>query len=85
MAEEPKTSSEPTQSAKRRTSAIDKLTPAEALEILQQAAVNCQAKGIVVRAVPLYNASKASVALVIEGVEMVDGRLHLIANIGNLD
>lgn len=85
MADEPKTSSEKTQNGKRRTSATEKLTPAEALEILQQAAYNCQAKGIVVRAVHLYNASKPSIALVIEGVELVDGRLRQIANIGKGD
>lgn len=52
------------------------LTPAMALEILQQALLNCQHAGVDVKAAPLYGQSAGkSVIIVLANVDLVDGKL----------
>lgn len=64
-----------TQIDKPRTKATVKLTPAEALQIIQQAAANCQVVGISVRLTPIYDRGARMVAIVLDEVELVDGML----------
>lgn len=62
-------------SGKRSTKQTAKLTPDEALQILQAAAANCQQAGISVRLAPIYEGGVRMVAIVVAGAELINGNL----------
>ena len=64
-----------------------RITPAlsveDALQILQMSVVNAIKAGVDIKVTPLYGASKRSVILVLESVELVDNNLVAVAINGN--
>jgi hypothetical protein len=64
-----------TQSEKASTKNGAKITPNEALQILQAAAQTCQQVGLTVRIVPIFDQGRRITAIVLEGTELVDGML----------
>ena len=63
---------------KRSTKRTVSLTPGQTLEILQQSAANCQSAGFDVRLMPIYDGGTRMVAIVLMGVELIDGNLIAI-------
>lgn len=63
------------QTDSQNTGKTSKLTPAAALEILQQAILNCQHSGIDARVAPLYQAATPSVVIVLANVNIDAGNL----------
>ena len=63
-----------------------RITPAlsvtDALEILQMSVVNATKAGVEIKVTPLYGASKQSVVLVLENVELIDNNLVAVASNG---
>ena len=66
------------QSGKKRTTKTVKLTPAQALEILQQSLIECQKAGIEVKASSLYHHGLQSVAIIVANVVLDGGNLRII-------
>lgn len=60
---------------KPRTKRTSSLTLDQALEILQQAALNYEKAGGDIKVSTLHHAHKPSVILVLAGIELLDGRL----------
>lgn len=72
MAEDSKVS---TESGKRSTKSTVGLTPAQALEILQQAVINCQHAGIDASVATLHGSIYPTVAIVLANTKIVDGNV----------
>jgi hypothetical protein len=65
------------QSEKTNTGKTKNLTPDQALEILQQAALNCQHAGIDVKITTLYKDGVKSVVIILGSVAINVGKLVL--------
>lgn len=64
------------ESGKSNTSKTGNLTPEMALEILATAIIKCREAGIDARMAPFFgNNAGNSVAIILAGVDLVDGRL----------
>jgi len=61
---------------------LSALSVNDVLEILQMAVVNAIKAGVEIKVTPLYGATKRSVILVLENVELVDN--NLVAINGNV-
>lgn len=63
--------------AKASTKKTSSLTPEQALEILQQAAINCQHAGVFVSIMPFSDAGKPSVVIVLANCVLANGNILL--------
>lgn len=68
------------QSGKRSTRRAS-VTPAQLLEILQQAVINCQQAGYEVSIAPLYKDGEQLVTIIFRNITIVDG--NLVTSTGN--
>jgi hypothetical protein len=67
-----------TQTEKQRTTRTVKLTPEQALEILQQSLIECQKAGIDVRVVPdFYTSGQHFAGILLANVQVINGNLIL--------
>jgi hypothetical protein len=66
-------SSQPT--GEKSTRKTRNITPEQALEILQQAVINCQHAGIIASIGPYYSYGQQSVVIVLANCQLIDGKL----------